>query len=83
MSAVIMQEQVIVDNATPTDEEFFCTGPFKIASTGAFTLKTWNGAAYMDALGEVIISPKFVACGGKYAVSAAGAVTISITPLKG
>ena len=82
MGAVYKQEQVIVDNAIPSDVEFYCPTPFKIASSGDYTLKTWNGVAFVDCVGEVITVPKFVAAGGRYAISAVGAVTVAVSPLK-
>ena len=78
MTAVIKFEQVILDNDVAAEVPFAITGPAKIAGTGTFELLAWNGVSYVT-MGD-ITEPSYIASAGKYAVTAAGATTITVTP---
>ena len=79
MTAIVKGEQVIVDAAIPTAVPFVINGPAKIAGTGAFDVLAWNGVDYAT-VAETGITSGFIASAGKYAVTAAGSVTVVVTP---
>jgi hypothetical protein len=76
---IVKREQIVVDNAIPTEVSFAITSPAKIAGTGSFDLLAWNGVSF--AALETVIIPSFIASAGDYAVTAGGDVTITVTPV--
>ena len=81
MSEILVRkfEQVILDNETTAGTVIITTGPVKLSATGSFDLEAWNGTSFTAV--DTVDAPKRLASAGKYNIIAAGAITLTATPV--
>ena len=79
MVAIFKAEQVVVDDAIPTEVPFAISGPAAISGTGSFDVLMWNGVGY--SLVETVDVPSLIASQGRYAVTSTSQITVVVTPI--